>query len=134
MTGTVTKMNTWSHQLTVIGLKFRFKRQGREMIQRMLDKHEIKGMQLEREPDNPADPNAIKVLLPFRILEGAHLGYLRREAAEVLAPRLDDGSLKVVSATLYELDERDDYNSGQMVVRFRDIRAKRKRSLTSAYQ
>jgi len=41
---------------------------------------------LEREPNNPQDPNAIKVLH-----EGRHLGYIGREQAAGLAPALDRG-------------------------------------------
>lgn len=44
-------------------------------------------LKLEREPYNKYDPNAIKVLN----VEGLHLGYVAKEDAVDLAPRLDDG-------------------------------------------
>ena len=42
---------------------------------------------LEREPDNPHDPNAIRVSL-FGIY---HMGYLPRDAAQRIAPLMDTG-------------------------------------------
>ena len=47
---------------------------------------------LEREPYNPEDRNAIKVLHL-----GRHLGYIGREDAQALAPKLDAG--EVLTAT-----------------------------------
>jgi HIRAN domain len=47
---------------------------------------------LTREPDNPKDPNAIMVNLPVR--GGAHmleLGYVPKELAAQIAPRMDAG-------------------------------------------
>lgn len=42
---------------------------------------------LKREPDNPRDKNAIKV-----IFEGFHLGYVQKEVAINLAKMMDEGS------------------------------------------
>jgi len=44
-------------------------------------------MEFEREPDNPADPNAMKVLIPG----GTQLGYLGRELAADLVTKIDEG-------------------------------------------
>lgn len=115
---------TWSHEMSVVGLKFRWKRIGRQAIYNIAQRGDITGCRLEREPDNPADPNAIKVMLPNRMMEGKQLGYLMRESAELLAPRLDAGTLRVVSVRLTSLNERDDYNTGTVLVRFRDVRPK----------
>ena len=41
---------------------------------------------LEREPDNPRDKNAIKV-----IFKGFHLGYLQKEIVVTLAKTMDEG-------------------------------------------
>ena len=59
---------------------------------------------LEREPNNPQDPNAIKVLH-----EGRLLGYINREAAQTLAPTLDAG--RTVEATLDGLWDYGQYAS-----------------------
>jgi hypothetical protein len=64
------KGRTWSMELEVIGLRFRWKKDGRIAIARMCDKGDITGIRLEREPDNKYDENAIMVLLPTRILSG----------------------------------------------------------------
>jgi hypothetical protein len=48
--------------------------------------------ELEREPDNEYDPNAIKVLLPVR--QGQfklELGYIPKEMAARIAPEMDSG-------------------------------------------
>ncbi|MCR5382205.1 MAG: HIRAN domain-containing protein [Lentisphaeria bacterium] len=44
---------------------------------------------LVREPDNPHDPNAIRVEAPF--IHGEKLGYIPRADAEVFAPEIDAG-------------------------------------------
>lgn len=43
-------------------------------------------LDLEREPDNPHDSNAIKVKRAIY-----HLGYIPKEVAKELAPRMDEG-------------------------------------------
>jgi hypothetical protein len=122
------KGRTWSMELEVIGLRFRWKKDGRIAIAHMCDKGDITGIRLEREPDNKYDENAIMVLLPERILSGRQLGYLHRQAAELLAPRLDNGILEVVSAKLQRLDPDTDNNVGTMLVRFRDLKTLAKRA------
>ena len=63
---------------------------------------------LEREPNNPHDFNAIKVLDPTT---GEHLGYVAREVSRDLAPELDSGMIGVCrclvpggKATLIEIE------------------------------
>lgn len=121
----------WDHELDVVGLRFRWKRDGRRALADMIAKRgSVTGIRLIREPDNKVDENAIMVYLPERILEGAQLGYIRADSAAVLAPKLDNGSLIVLSAKLEELDESEDWNIGTMLVKFGDVKkpAKRKGS------
>jgi hypothetical protein len=54
---------------------------------------------LEREPENPHDPNAIRV----RSVEGVDLGYLAREVARGIAGRLDDGQLVTAEVTILDV-------------------------------
>jgi len=116
------KGRRWSHELDVIGLKFRWKRDARRALADMIAKRgSITGIRFVRELDNKYDENAIMVCLPERIQGGKQLGYLRAETAKVLAPKLDDGSLTVASVVLHHLDERDDWNSGPMVATFIDV-------------
>jgi HIRAN domain-containing protein len=114
------KGRTWEMELEVIGLKFRWKKDGRAMLARMADKADITGIRIVREPDNKYDPNAVMVLLPERLLEGRQLGYFHRQVAELLAPRLDSGILEVASAKLVSLDPSDAHNTGTLVIVFRD--------------
>jgi len=112
----------WSIALDVVGLGFRTKASGRRALHDMIVKRgEISGMRLVREPDNKADSNAIMVCMPERLMEGMHIGYLRSSAAELLAPRLDKGVIKVVSAKLESLDANDDYKSGVLALVFKDV-------------
>jgi hypothetical protein len=121
----------WTYTLDVVGLKFRWKRDGRRAIANMVAKKgNITGMRLIREPDNPYDAAAIMVCLPERIIEGKQLGYIRTEAAQLLAPRLDSGKLVVLSAKLTELDESQDWNVGELEVIFGDVVEPAKRKNT----
>lgn len=116
------KTRNWSTELEVIGLRFRWKKDGRESLARIVEKSSITGIRLVREPDNKWDENAVMVMLPARLMGGKQLGYLHRESAELLAPRLDNGSLTVFSAKLTWLDPSGDYpyNIGTLLVVFRD--------------
>jgi HIRAN domain len=111
-----------SHDLDVVGLGFRVKRETRVAIWKMMeDKAGIKGMRLVRELDNPADANAIAVYLPKRLMKGMQIGYLRRPTAEILAPKLDNGTLVVQSAVLAWLSAEDDYKEGSLAVIFKKV-------------
>jgi hypothetical protein len=108
----------WEHQVDVIGLKFRWKRDARRALAASIGARGIGGIRLVREEDNKYDGNAIMVLLPERLHGGKQLGYIRRESAAMLTPKLDIGELRIVSAKLVELLEADDWNSGPMIVTF----------------
>jgi hypothetical protein len=118
---------TWKHSLAVVGLRFRFKKDGRRAFSDMIDKRgSIGGMRLIREPDNKYDANAIMVCLPERVMDGKQIGYIRATSAELLAPKLDAGTLEVRSAKLLWLDPDTDWNEGELEVYFADIPAKGK--------
>jgi hypothetical protein len=131
----------WTAELDAVGLRFRWKRDGRKMLKTMAEKSPITGIRLVREPDNKYDANAIMVLLPERIINGSQLGYLPAVVAEKLAPALDAGTTEVASAKLIEISgEKDDFNTATLIVIFRDKPAnriakpkgaKRKKELTS---
>jgi hypothetical protein len=98
------KTRSWTIELTVVGLQFRWRVEGRITLQRNCPIP----VRLEREPDNPKDENAIKVLIDadykLKALKGKHLGYLRRDTAALLAPRLDAGTLEPVKLWVTEVD------------------------------
>jgi len=48
-------------------------------------------LQLEREPENEYDPNAIKVLYTSLSGMSEHIGYVEREIASFVAPWMDEG-------------------------------------------
>lgn len=111
----------WEIELGVVGLRFRVKKDARAALARIVDKTAsgLTGIRLEREPDNPADENAVMVLLPEKVMEGAQLGYLHRQSAELLAPSLDMGEVEFVSAKLLSLDHSTDHDTGILLVEFR---------------
>jgi hypothetical protein len=105
--------------LSVVGTDHRVSISTRQMMR----EHLPMPVKLEREPDNPVDPRAIKVVIadgptakgvqnPYK---GLHIGYLRRAIATVYAPLLDRGEIKVASATLVDLEPRG--SEGEVRVR-----------------
>lgn len=62
------------------------------------DLYEGMDLVLEREPDNPYDPNAVAVLTSSY---GDQVGYLNKDLAAELAPLMDDGQL--VTATVADI-------------------------------
>ena len=96
--------------LTVLGLKFRHKKDARERLATQLRSAPL-AVALFREPDNKYDPNAIMVLGAAGEWDGVHLGYLGREVAELLAPSFDAQTLFTVEAELTELSAPD-WSSG----------------------
>lgn len=90
-------------QLDVVGVRFRMKADARAALAAVLKRKPLK-VTLEREHENKYDENAIKVT---GVLAGDdhHLGYVRATSAVVLAPKLDDGSVKFKSAKLVMLYE-----------------------------
>jgi hypothetical protein len=51
---------------------------------------------LQREPDNPADPNAVAVIAHVRNKGSGGIGYLSRELAAAVAPVIANGAVPVV--------------------------------------
>jgi hypothetical protein len=88
-------------------------------------------VKVEREPENEHDPNAIKVLIKAKgQLDGMHIGYLKREIAEVLAPRMDIGAIVFRMGTCESVDVQD--ARATLILRFEDAavkRAKRKKAV-----
>lgn len=98
-------------ELSVVGLRFRTKQEERAILARHLHAGARPPVRLVREPDNKFDANAVKV-----VLGGEHIGYLPRETAAVLAPRLDEDPKLVKSATLQKLDRPNGYDTGTIRV------------------
>ena len=110
---------TWSAELTVVGLQFRWKKDGRETLARAVPFK----VELEREPDNKYDENAVKVNIvsDFKLtkLRGKQLGYLRANIAALLADKLDKGTVEPVKLWVTEIDVLD--GTAQLSARFRDV-------------
>lgn len=124
------KGRTWSIELTVVGLNYRWKKEGREMLARNVPVP----IALEREPDNKVHENAIKVVIAgdYKLtkLRGVHLGYLRANIADKLAPKMDAGTLELVKAWATKVKPED--GTADAEFRFRDKSGSTKRKKTKA--
>jgi hypothetical protein len=113
------KGKTWNIEVTCVGMQFRWKMSGRETLARSVPFK----VELEREPENEHDENAIKVNLAsdFKLtaLKGKQLGYLRRNVAALLAPKLDAGSIEPVRLWVTEIDAKA--GEATLEARFRDV-------------
>lgn len=84
------KKKTEAEHYTVVGLQYRVPKGTR----RMLSSHVPFAVYFRREKNNEYDPNAIAVFVAKGIpYADMHIGYLRRQVAEVLAPKLDAGEI-----------------------------------------
>lgn len=114
------KQPTWIFTLTCVGMKFRWTLDGRKQLKFSLPFP----VQFVREPDNQVDENAIMVLVDgdekLRTLKGKQLGYVRADAAALLAPRFDAGILEVVGAWVETIDV--EHGQCEVMTRFRDIK------------
>jgi hypothetical protein len=130
---TAKRAHTWSAQLTVVGLRFRWKKDGRDVLKRACPFP----VELEREPDNKYDEDAIKVNVAgdFKLtkLRGQQLGYLanRKDAhtgervgiASMLAPKIDAGTIEPVKLWVTDIDVEE--GEATLEARFADIEPKR---------
>jgi HIRAN domain len=128
----MTKGRTWSTELTVVGLQFRWKLDGRKTLGRAVPFR----VELEREPDNKHDENAIKVNIAsdFKLtkLRGKQLGYLRANIAAKLAPHLDSGYSTPDKLWVTEINA--ELGEATLDARFRDkpkTAAKRRKKTTT---
>lgn len=115
---------TFEHEMDVTGIRFRWKKDLREQLAKKVSPRGITQMILEREPDNQYDENAISVRLPNKVdIEGHdnHLGYIRRDSAALLAPKIDAGELQIIGATLTELRAETDFAEGSLLVTFKQM-------------
>lgn len=111
---------SWSVELTVVGMQFRWTKDGREMLRCSCPFYVV----LEREPDNPADENAIKVNIAsdhkLKKIRGMQLGYLRANIAALIAPKLDAGTTRLVSMWVTDIDPLTGEATAE--ARFRDLK------------
>jgi hypothetical protein len=77
---------------------------------------------LVREPDNPHDPNAIKVMIARVVF----LGYVPREIAAELAPLMDGGTQ--FDAFFVNLNEHPDHRTVGLTIRIEEFCSKTKSS------
>jgi len=68
---------------------------------------------LNREPDNPYDPNAIQVLIPAK---REMIGYLDRDYARIIAPAFDEG-VKFVATVVRLMPQSREHPLGRLYVR-----------------
>lgn len=95
----------------VVGMQHRTSRQFRNHLKSIRDVHTV---MFDREPDNEYDRNAIRVLL-----KEMHIGYLPREIAALLSPRIDAGTHVLVKGFLS--DVQPELGQAKVVVQLRKL-------------
>ena len=79
---------------------------------------EIGSYALVREPDNPEDPNAIRVALAGKLF----VGYIPRKIAKELAPEIDAGRRFI--AIFVKRNEHPRYKTVGLLVRIEEVSEK----------
>lgn len=86
-----------TYEIAVAGVTF----EGRQDLLTALHREQERGVRLAggllREPDNRHDPKAIRVMVRTAAGGWRHVGYVPRDLAAKLAPRLDAGEEPVVT-------------------------------------
>ena len=98
----------------VVGAQYRLTHDTMRILAELSESDALR-CDLEREPDNSADPNAVRVIITDPRVTGSErffVGYLRRQAASVLGPGLDKKKVELRAAWLESLNP----DSGQGVV------------------
>jgi hypothetical protein len=95
------------HEL--MGMRHRVPIESRRMMKKALAERGPFQLKVSREPENAKDYWALKVTIreagnPY---DKIHIGYVPRKAAEVYAPLLDKGEIKIKDAWLMSLDPED---------------------------
>lgn len=92
---------TFEHDLDVVGLGFRLKKDVRRAL---AGRCPVDGVKLVREQENKYDINAIRVVYPNSgALAGKQIGYIRADSAAILAPLMDEGELVFKRGSLTRL-------------------------------
>lgn len=109
----------FEYDFTGVGFQHRVKRDGRRALAGILPVR----VRLVREPDNPMDENAVRVIhADTGVLGGSHIGYVAAAEAAIVAPLMDTRKLVFKSATLVSLDEGADWHTGVVHGIFTDRR------------
>lgn len=82
-----------SLETNVAGVTF----DGRQAILALYRGRERLSAELRREPSNPFDPNAIRVNIDVANPHTLHVGYIPKSLAARLAPRMDGGTVLLVT-------------------------------------
>jgi len=92
-------------KLSAVGLQYRTT----PSVRKYLVQHLPFRVKFVREPENTQDPNAIAIVVNDKGVpyDGMKLGYLRRQVANVWAPEIDAGRLKIHKAYMAELDPHE---------------------------
>ncbi len=89
----------------IVGITFN----GRQETIEMIEKNNIKELELVRDKDNEFDKNAIMVIANFKNNWRRQVGYLKKELAEQLAEPIDKGikyACKIIEITGKEKENR----------------------------
>jgi hypothetical protein len=116
---TISKAGTKVMEFDVVGMKYHLTASSRKYLARYVEKIRVEQgglkVELRREPENQHDENAIAVwVAPENKIElkGMMLGYVPRQVAEVLAPKLDASEISFRAVRLTDIDAEE--GNGQL--------------------
>lgn len=105
-------------EFELVGVQHRITPSTRRYIRQWVEDNGAMIVEFKREPKNVHDENAIAVYAgPENPYRGTKLGYLRRQVAEVLAPKIDKGKIELGTSVLAELDEERGVGNLQVKLR-----------------
>jgi hypothetical protein len=108
--------NNRTRRFAVVGVAHRITMSTRKLIAAKIKAEDGLGCVLFRERDNPADENAIKVILEDAPYNELHIGYLPRQVAAVIAPKWDSGKVEIKRVVLVDMTPHE--GEGEVKVTF----------------
>lgn len=106
-------------ELTVVGMLHRLTISTLRKLSEALNENGELKCRLERDPENPHDANAVRVIVIEKPWAKAHaglfIGYIKRESASVIAPVMDAGDWDFTHVRLWSVEA--EHGTGQLVAK-----------------
>jgi len=103
--------------ISVVGMQHRMLPETRRIVAARVKEIGPVEVELIREPENPHDPNAIKVIIDAGPYKNMHIGYVPRRVAEILAPKIDKQEVEWGMCLLMEVMPED--GEGEILLRLK---------------
>ena len=107
-----------SLEIPIVGLQHRLTPSTRRFLEQRVQSGTIP-VRIEREPENSADENAIKVIIDQAPYKDMHIGYIPRIVAAEMAPSIDNGDIDLSTAVGEMTDVDASNGSAMMFLKFK---------------